>query len=131
MRSKKLVGKRWHRVTAQEYYALLDAAPLLSEKVAYALLYTSGTRPAEAFNLTWDCVDFENARLIIANREATANLSPFEIKDHESRRIPLPPETIDLLTRWHSQAPEGVLCILLTSERYELVKAKWKELRKK
>jgi len=102
LRLKKLVGKRWHRVTAQEYYALLDAAPSLSDKVAYALLYTGGTRLAEAFNLTWDYVDFENARHIIVDREATAYLPPFEIEDHESRRIPLPSETIDLLTGWHS-----------------------------
>ena len=102
----------------------------LRVKVAYALLYTSGARLGEAFSLTWNDIDFENGRLIIANRQGTADMPPFSIKDHEARRIPLPKHTIDLLTEWQTQAPEGVPYILLTKERYELVKAKWQALRK-
>ncbi len=130
MRLKKLTPKRWHRVTVDEYHALLEAAQSLRIRVMYALLYTTGARLSEAFSLTWSDVDFENGRVMIANREGTATLPPFNIKDYEARRIPLPKHTIDLLTEWQAQAPEGVPYILLTKDRFELVKAKWQELRK-
>jgi integrase len=130
LHSKKLAVSRWHRVTVKEYFALLNATPSLRKKVAYALLYTSGARMSEAYALTWDCVDFDKGKLIITNYEGTNNTPPFIIKDHEARRIPLPKHTIDLLAEWQTQTPEGVPYILLTKERYEIVKAKWQQLRK-
>lgn len=130
LRLKKPGTKRWHRVAVQEYHGLLEAAPTLRWKIFYALAYTSGARMAELFSLTWSDIDFENGRLVIANREGTADIPPFQIKDHEARRIPLPTHTIDLLTEWQTKAPEGVPYILLTKERYERVKAKWQLLRK-
>jgi len=137
IKTKELPVKRWYRVKAKEYFDLLNAATSLRVKVAYALLYTSGARLGEAFSLTWNDIDFENGRVKISNREGTiasrkgtVTLPPFSIKDHEARRIPLPKHTIDLLTEWQTQAPEGVPYILLTKERYELVKAKWQALHK-
>jgi integrase len=94
------------------------------------VIQTPNKPRAEAFSLTWDCVDFEKGRLIITNREGTADMPPFSIKDCEARRVPLPLDTIDLLTKWQTQAPEGVPYILLTKDRYERVKAKWQQLRK-
>jgi integrase len=129
LRSKKLAPKRWHRVTAPQYQRLLEAAPKLRWKVFYALAYTSGTRMGELFSLTWNDIDFENGRLVIANRDSTADMPPFHVKDHEARRIPLPNHTVDLLAEWQAKAPEGVPYILLTKQRYERVKAKWQRLR--
>ena len=127
---KKPATKRWHRVTFVEYHALLEAAPNLRWKVFYALAYTSGARSGELFSLTWNDIDFENNRLLIASREASETMPPFYVKDHEARRIPLPAHTIDLLTEWQARAPEGVPYILLYKERYERVKAKWQQSRK-
>jgi integrase len=131
LRSKRLATKRWYRMKADEYHALLEITPSLREKVAYAMFYTAGLRMHEAFNVTWDCVDFQKNILQVMNREATANMPPFSIKDHEERRIPLPPDTIALLAQWQTEAPEGVPFVLLTKERYERVKAKWRTLRGK
>ena len=108
--------------------AILEVASSLRWKVFYALAYTSGGRFGELFSLTWQDIDFEKGCLIIANRQATPDMPPFYIKDYESRRIPLPPHTIDLLTEWQAKAPEGVPYILLTKERYEHVKARWELL---
>lgn len=130
LRLKKPGTKRWHRVTVKEYQALLEVAPTLRWKVFDALAYTSGARMGELFSLTWNEIDFESGRLVIANREGAADMPPFHIKDHEARRIPLPKHTIDLLTEWQDQTPEHVPYILLTKERYERVKAKWQRLRK-
>jgi len=130
LRLRKATPKRWYRMPVKEYHALLNVAPTLREKVAYALFYTTGIRLGETFSLTWDCVDFENGRLIISNREDTTDLPPFKIKDHEARRIPLPEHTVRLLAEWHNEAPVNVPFILLTEERFRRVKARWKELRK-
>jgi integrase len=127
---KKPATKRWHRITVTEYHALQKAAPNLRWKVFYALAYTSGARVGELFSLTWNDIDFESGKLIISSREETAAMPPFHVKDHEARRIPLPVHTIDLLTQWQTKAHEGVPYILLDSERYELVKRKWQQLRK-
>ena len=130
LRSKRPATKRWHRVTAKEYHRLLEVAPNLRWKVFYALAYTSGARMGELFSLSWNDIDFENGRLIIANREGTSDMPPFNIKDHEARRIPLPSHTIDLLTQLQTQGPEGVPYILLGEERCRRVKAKWQQLHK-
>jgi len=127
---KKPATKRWHRVSVKEYRSLLEVAPTLRWKVFYALAYTSGARAAELFSLTWNDIDFESSKLIIANREGTADIPPFHVKDHETRRIPLPRHTIDILTEWQTQAPEKVPFILLTEDRYRCVRAKWEQLRK-
>lgn len=131
LRSKRLVTKRWYRMKPAEYHELLEVTPTLQEEVSFALFFTAGLRLHEAFNLTWDCLDFQKGILLVTNREATADIPPFSIKDHESRRIPLPIHTIDLLTEWQTEAPESVPFVLLTAERYEHVKAKWLTVRKK
>ena len=127
VRLKKLVPKRWYRVTPKEYHALLKVVTL-RERVAYALFYTAGLRLSEAFSLMWSDVDFEGGYLIITDRKGTATLPPFHVKDYEARRIPLPKHTIDLLTAWQTEAPEGVPYILLTKDRSDRVKAKWQKL---
>ena len=108
-----------------EYHALLEVSQTLREKVAYALFYTAGLRLHEAYALTWDCVDFENGIVVVNNREGSEAVPEFTIKDHEKRRIPLPPHTIDLLTQLQAETSEKVPFILLTKKRYDLVKKKW------
>ena len=128
LKGRKLATRRWYRMTPNEYHALLEATSSLREKVAYAIFYTAGLRMHEAFNLTWDCLDFQKNLLFVMNRDGTADVPPFSIKDHEQRRIPLPLHTIDLLIHWQTEAPEGVPFILLSAERYERVKAKWQRI---
>lgn len=131
LKSKRLVTKRWYRMKPAEYHELLKVTPSLREKVAYSLFYTCGLRLHEAFNLTWDCLDFQKGILLVTNREATTDIPPFHIKDYEARRIPLPAHTIDLLTEWQTEAPEGVPFVLLTKERCGRVETKWQSLQKK
>jgi len=76
LRSQKAVIKRWHRVTPQEYHALLAVCPDMRQQVFYCLCYTAGLRLSEAMNLLWSDVDFEHGRVIVANRERTAKIPP-------------------------------------------------------
>ena len=98
------VGKRnrreWHYVQPADYVALLEAAPTLRWKVLYALAYTSAARFGELFNLTDRDIDFQTGKLLIRNREGTADLPPFDVKDHDNREVPLPPQTLKLVAEW-------------------------------
>ena len=129
LRAKRIATRPWYRMKAPEYHELLEATPTLRERAAYSLFYTAGLRLNEAYNLTWDCIDFEKGIVNVVNRDATADIPPFKIKDHEARRIPLPTQTVDMLTAWQTEAPEGVPFVLLTAERFERVKDKWNKLR--
>ena len=79
--------------------------------------------------LTWSNIDFERGRLEISIRKATADMPPFRVKDHESRQIPMPRHAIDLLTALQAEAEPNIPYVLLDKARYELVRAKWHELR--
>ena len=122
--------KRWHRLAVTEYRRLLEVAPTPRRKVFYAIVFTSGARFGELFNLTWADIDFERGRMIIKNREGSDIMPSFSIKDKDERFVQLPTETLDLLTQYQQQAPEGVPYILLTQERYERVLKRWRNYRK-
>ncbi|OHB52628.1 MAG: hypothetical protein A2Y12_03670 [Planctomycetes bacterium GWF2_42_9] len=127
---KKPSIKRWHRLVTAEYLKLLDAAPNLRWKAFYAVAYTAGLRMGELFALQWGDVDFEKNTITVASREGTDRTPPFEVKDSESRLIPVPAHTISILAQWQAQAPQGVPYVMLDDERYQLVLAKWRKLRK-
>lgn len=129
LKFKRPATRRWHRITASEYHALLEVAPTLRWRVFYALAYTSGARVGELFSLTWADIDFDAGKITIANRDGTATMPPFSVKDHETRVIPLPPHTMNLLAEYQTQAPEGVPYVLLDAERYERVQERWQDLR--
>lgn len=120
--------EKWHHLKADEYHRLLEAAPDLRWKAFYSLAYFSGAREGELFSLTWGQIDFEQAMLRIENRRGTPDMPPFHIKDSEPRSAPLPQHTLDILTKWQAEAPEGVPYVLLTQDRYERVLARWKRL---
>ena len=126
----RIVPRRWHRMSPAEFLALVDATQDMPTKCLYALCYTAGLRRSEALALRWDSIDFERGYVMIASREGTNDLPPFYVKDHESRSIPLPAFMLNLLTTWQAQAPEGVPFVLLSKERCELIRARWRRLRR-
>jgi integrase len=130
LKRAKVIPKRWHRLTPGEFLALVDTAKDLQTKCLYALLYTAGLRRSEALSLRWDDIDFENGRVIISGRQGTEDLPPFFVKDNEARSIPLPAFTLNLLTTWQAQAPEGVPFVLLSKQRCEKIRSIWRRHRK-
>ena len=121
--------RRFHRLTPQEEDALRAVAPSLRRQALYDVLLTTGARLNEVQSRTWADFDFVNGTMVISNREATTDLPPFKVKTRRQRVIPLSPGTIDLLTELQADAPEGVPYVFLTKERYERVKARWRQLR--
>jgi len=47
------------------------------------------------------------------------------VKDHETRALLLPRQTLDAVLAWQAEAPEEVPFILLTAERWKRVKRHW------
>ena len=122
----KIVSKRWHRFTPAEYLALLDTVPEIRKKCLYALLFTGGLRLTEALALQWSNIDFERGCVILCNREPTDDWPGWQVKDSDQRTIPLPKDTVDLLARWQGEAQTGNPFVVLTPERAELIKIKWR-----
>ena len=60
---------------------------------------------------------------MIAESDA-GTLEAWQPKDRDSRSIPVPTETIDLLTRMQAEAPEGSAYVFVAPERIEWVTAK-------
>jgi integrase len=124
----KRIVQKWHHLKPDEYLRLQEAAPDLRWRVFYGLAYTAGLRFGELFSLTWGDIDFERGHVVIENRAGTPTMPAFHVKDAEARTIPLPKHTLDLLTEWQTQAPEGVPYILLTADRYQQVLKRWRKL---
>ena len=95
-----------------------------------ALVYTSGARFGELFNLTWADIDFERGRIVIENREGSDIMPPFSVKDKDERFVQLPTETMDLLAQYQQESPEEVPYILLTKVRYDRVLNRWHKCHK-
>jgi len=123
--------RKSHYLTPAEYKDLLGAAPTLRWKGTYALTYTAGLRFGELFSLQWQDVDFDRAEVRIENRQATDKTPPFEVKDHESRRIPLPGHTLNILAdlRAYNSLTDNTPYVLLDLRRYDIVVEKWRRYR--
>ena len=105
----------------------LEATPSIREQVIYALCYNAGLRLTEAIAVMWADIDFETGQIQVVRYVGTDTLPLFNIKDNEIRSIPLPQQTIDLLLKVQSEAPEGIPYALMTKKRYNRVVAKWKQ----
>ena len=124
-----VVCRDWYYMTPKEYHKLLSKVDDLQTKALYALTYTAGLRLAEATALLWTDVDLENAEVTVRNREGTADLPPFHVKDHETRRIPIPASTIELLTKLQAGRFRTPF-VVVSASRYEKVMHKWANTRK-
>jgi len=120
----------WYYLSFEEYLKLLNAAPTPRWKAIYALGYTGGLRFGELFNLMWSDIDFDKGDVHIVNRPATATTPPFHIKNKKPRTVRLPSRKLNILTKLHNEASEGVPYVLLDEQRYKKVVAKWQNEKK-
>jgi integrase len=127
----KCVVQKWHRLTVDEYKALLAVAPTLKWQVTYALGFTAGLRRGELANLTWADVDFDKAEVTVQSRKGTPVRPPFDVKDYASRCVPIPRHTVELLSRLRGEKRQGGRVrlnpyVLLTERQYEGAMARWR-----
>jgi integrase len=88
------------------------------------LAYTSGARAGELTHLLWSDIDFENDTVCIAAKPEIEGVEAWRPKDYDRRVIPVPRETMDVLTRLHAETPEGSAFVFLSKDRIAWIKAK-------
>jgi integrase len=127
------VGKKdrkdWCYITPSEYRALLEIAPSLTWKAFYAVSYTAGLRLGETANLMAGNVRLKEGLIHVQGRPATDVLPPFEVKDHETRQVPIPRTTGKILAELLGRTKRSRPFILLTAERNAVVFRRWGEHR--
>ncbi len=132
LRQQKISLKSPRYVSPQEFLALQKAAATrysdqpskrLWWQVFNAVCYTAGTRLGEALNLTWADIDFENDNIRIVAKPETGVLHGWQPKDVDSRTVPIPQLTVDLLARMQENASEGNPYVLIPNDRLMTIKA--------
>lgn len=102
----RIGAKQQTYMRPDDFRTLYRQAPNALWRALLMTFYTAGLRLREAMNLTWQEIDFESNLLCISRRTASGSVQAWTPKDHELRTIPLPEQTIALLTAWQSVAPE-------------------------
>ncbi|MDM8005334.1 MAG: site-specific integrase [Phycisphaerae bacterium] len=130
IKQQKAAPKAWHYLKPSEFQRILAVVNDLRWRVFYYLVYTTGARVGELFNLTWSDVDLKRGIITIHSRRASEQLPPFQVKDHETRTLPIPIQTIEALKAWRKAASAEIPFVLLTATRWERVCAMWALCRK-
>ena len=106
IRQRKVADRPPRYVSHQEFSRVYLATDNLWWKSFLVLAYTSAGRRDELLNLTWVDIDFAGQTVQFVPKAACDNILAWEPKDHEARVVPVPPETVQLLADWQSQADE-------------------------
>jgi integrase len=104
-------------VNVEEFKAVMTVVPDAWWKAFFLVAYTTAARLSEVLNLTWCDVDFEENRIRIARKDSAENLTEWELKDHEGRLLPAPPETMQALADLQESCDEECPYVFLSTER--------------
>jgi integrase len=93
------------QLTPAQFFSLLTRLGL-REKLAVAFAGWLGPRVSEVFGLTWQDLDLNEGVVSFQRGFVQGRITP--LKTEASRtNLPLPPELLELLCRWHSATPYG------------------------
>jgi integrase len=82
---------------------------------------TTGMRKSEILNTVWSDIDFKNMTIEINPKENTDYTWAWEIKDTDSRILPLTEDVINLLINFQERRPEGYPYVFLSPKRYDRI----------
>ena len=127
----RIADKALRFITAEEYGRLQQACTIMRDRTLWwqaflSVCYTGGCRMNEATHLTWNDIDFEADKLRIISKPETAGIGAWRPKDYDSRVVPIPTHSVDLLTRLHAIADEGAVFVFLSPKRIAWISAKRK-----
>lgn len=117
IKERKFAPKPPGYVSMEEFQKVFSASHRLWWKALLALAYSSGGRRDELLNLTWANIDFDAQNVSFVPKEASKFLLAWEPKDHESRVIPIPPRTIQLLVDLQAIADERSPYVFVSGDR--------------
>ncbi len=128
LREDRIAERPVRYLEPSEYRAIIDACRAMADALWWecflATCYTSGTRLNEAAHLTWADIDFETSVIRIVAKSEVNGIPAWRPKDHDSRTIPVPELTIDLLTQLHVEAEPGQGFVFLSPARVAWIHAK-------
>ena len=117
IKQRRVAAKPPKYVSAEDFNKVFKVCNRLWWKAFLTLAYTSAGRRDELLNLTWADVDFENQNVSFLPKKASDFILEWEPKDHESRMIPVPPETIQLLANLQVESDEGSPYVFIKTDR--------------
>jgi integrase len=129
IRSDRVARANNRYVTPAEFAALLQACagiPLDRRVWWQAFLtvaYTAGLRYSEIVNLTWSDLDFGHETIHVRPKQASSALLEWTPKSYQSRSVPVPIRTMELLLPLLEACPEGHNYVFLPARRLALIKA--------
>ncbi len=122
----KVAPKMPNYCSPDEFSKIYNQATDTFWKALLATAYTSGLRLQELLNLTWADIDFQDNQLHVTRKVEENWVQGWQPKDCEMRVIPLPEQTINLLTSWQSVAPENCPYVFMEHERWDFYQEKVK-----
>lgn len=139
----KIRVKPWYFISWEEFKSIIqviDTLPISKSnperdrnriirlKAFYTLMYSAGLRFGEAVNCTFtDNIDLDEGTIHLFNREGTAGMPEFDMKDYEERTIYLPDLAIDALSELNKIADSPYA--FLNQESWLRVQSKWRRFR--
>ena len=132
IKKRKVAPQTVKYISVAEFSKVFDVSPNLWWKTFLVLAYTSAGRKNELLNLTWSDVDFENSNICFTPKKESKKLLAWEPKDHESRIIPIPERTIQLLADLQVEADESSPYVFISDRRLSRIlarraKGRWNE----
>ena len=131
IKERRFAPKPPKYVTIEAFQEVFKASHRLWWKALLTLAYTSGGRRDELLNLTWADIDFDVQSVKFLLKQASKSLLVWEPKDHESRIVPVPSRTIQLLADLQDVADERSPYVFVSGDRFSHIlrrrlKGTWK-----
>ena len=120
----KIASKKPNYCSPVEFSSIYYHATDTFWKTILATVYTTGLRLQELLNLTWSDIDFQEGQLHVTRKSEGRWVQPWQPKDCEMRVVPLPEQTLNLLTAWQSVAQEKCPYVFMEHERWDFYKKK-------
>jgi len=120
----KIAPKKPNYCSPQEFTCIYNKSPDIFWKAFLTTAYTTAQRLQEMLNLTWGDIDFQRNQVCVTRKDGGKWIQPWQPKDCEMRLIPLPDQTVNLLTAWQSVAPEKCPYVFMEHERWEYYREK-------
>ena len=94
---------------------------VLEWDLVITMALTTGMRKSEILNTVWSDIDFDNMTIEISPKENTDYTWAWEIKDTDSRTLPLTEDVINLLISLQERRPPGYPYVFVPPKRYDRI----------
>jgi integrase len=94
---------------------------ILEWNLVITMAFTLGMRKSEILNLVWSDIDFDKMTLEITPKEDTDYTWAWQIKDTDSRVLPLTNDLSQLLINLQNRSPVGYPYVFVPPKRYDRI----------